>query len=88
MLLKTHVEKMSDCGLSMMLMKTRHLHESFHDIYENKGTWLHFSFRSFGSKLWSRAAQRGEPQAAYESEIEEAGLNSRPAKSGYQWKIQ
>ena len=78
---------MSDNSLSMMLMKTRDLHEAFHDLYENKGTWLHFSFRPFGSKLWSGAARRGEPYAAGESAIEEAGPNPRNAESGYQWKI-
>jgi hypothetical protein len=40
MLLKTHVEKMSLCGLSMMLMKINELQLPFHDVDENKGSYL------------------------------------------------
>jgi hypothetical protein len=36
-LLKTHVEKMSDFSLSMMLMKTNELRVALHDVYETKG---------------------------------------------------
>jgi hypothetical protein len=36
-LLKTHVEKMSAFGLTMMLMKTKELQVSYHDVHENKG---------------------------------------------------
>jgi hypothetical protein len=36
-LLKTNVEKMSVFRLSMMLMKTRELNRSLHDVDENKG---------------------------------------------------
>jgi hypothetical protein len=35
--MKTHVEKMSFFGLSIMLMKTNDLPHSFHYIDENKG---------------------------------------------------
>jgi hypothetical protein len=35
MLLKTHVEKMSDYGLSIMLQKTSKIHASLHYIHEN-----------------------------------------------------
>ena len=38
MLLKTHIEKMSDYRLSKMLLKTRYLQLALHDIHENKGT--------------------------------------------------
>ena len=38
-LLKTHVEKMSVFGLSMMLMKTNELYHSFQDVDENKGSY-------------------------------------------------
>jgi hypothetical protein len=38
MLLKTHVEKMSVYGLSMMLMKINELYVPFHDVDENKGS--------------------------------------------------
>ena len=36
MLLKTHGEKMSVFGLSMMLMKTNELYLSLHDVGEKK----------------------------------------------------
>jgi hypothetical protein len=36
-LLKTHGEKMSAFGLSIMLMKTNGLNHSLHDVDENKG---------------------------------------------------
>jgi len=36
-LLKTNVEKMSVFRLSMMLMKTRELNRSLHDVDEKKG---------------------------------------------------
>jgi hypothetical protein len=39
MLLKTHVEKMSGFGLSMILLKIKHLNRPFHDIYDNKGSY-------------------------------------------------
>src|ERR1017187_2487720 len=39
MLLQTHVEKMSECGLATMLMKTSQLHRSFHDVDDKKGTY-------------------------------------------------
>jgi hypothetical protein len=37
MLLKTHVEKMTDNCLSTMLMKTNELNRFFHDIHDKKG---------------------------------------------------
>ena len=37
MLLKTHIEKMSTFDPSTMLMKTKELQVSFHDVNENKG---------------------------------------------------
>jgi hypothetical protein len=37
MLLKTHVEKMSAFGPTMMLMKTKELQASYHDVDDNKG---------------------------------------------------
>jgi hypothetical protein len=37
MLLKTHIEKMSTLDLSMMLMKTKELQASHHDVDDNKG---------------------------------------------------
>jgi len=36
-LLKTHVEKMSVFGLSMMLMKTHELHHSSQDVVDKNG---------------------------------------------------
>jgi hypothetical protein len=36
-LLKTHIEKMSVFRLSTMLMKTRELNRSLHDVDEKKG---------------------------------------------------
>jgi hypothetical protein len=39
MLLKTHVEKMTDNCLSTMLMKTHKLNPSFHDINDKKGSY-------------------------------------------------
>jgi hypothetical protein len=36
MLLKTHIEKMSETGLSIICMKTRHIKGALHYIYENK----------------------------------------------------
>jgi hypothetical protein len=36
-LLRTNIEKMSVFRLSMMLMKTRELNRSLHDVDENKG---------------------------------------------------
>src|SRR5271157_4665516 len=35
--LKTNIEKMSTFRLSTMLMKTNELHQSLHDVDENKG---------------------------------------------------
>ena len=37
MLLKTHVEKMSETGHAIICMKTKHLEAARHYIYENKG---------------------------------------------------
>ena len=37
MLLKTHVEKMSETGLSTICMKTRDLKVALHYIYDRKG---------------------------------------------------
>jgi len=34
MLLKTHVEKMSETGLSIMCMKTMHIRDALHYNYE------------------------------------------------------
>jgi hypothetical protein len=39
MLLKTHVEKMSETGLSIICMKTRNIETALHYIYENKGSY-------------------------------------------------
>jgi hypothetical protein len=36
--MKTNVEKMSDFRLSTMLMKTRELEPSLHDVDEKKGS--------------------------------------------------
>jgi hypothetical protein len=38
MLLKTHGGKMSLFGLATILMKTKEIHVSCHDSYDNKGT--------------------------------------------------
>jgi len=35
-LLKTHIEKMPEIRLSMMLMKRNELHLALHDVVENK----------------------------------------------------
>ena len=37
MLLKTHVEKMSETSLSIICMKTMHLKVAFHYMYDKKG---------------------------------------------------
>ena len=37
MLLKTNGGKMSEIGLSIMLMKTKNIEAAFHYIYEKKG---------------------------------------------------
>jgi hypothetical protein len=39
MLLKTHVEKMTDNDLSIMLMKKHELSRYLHYIYDNKGSY-------------------------------------------------
>ena len=36
MLLKTHIEKMSETGLAIICMKTMHIEDACHYIYENK----------------------------------------------------
>jgi hypothetical protein len=37
-LLKTHVEKMSTFGLTMMSMKTNEIHDSYHYVADNTGS--------------------------------------------------
>ena len=39
MLLKTNSEKMSVCGLAMILLKTNKLLLACHDVDENKGSY-------------------------------------------------
>ena len=39
MLLKTHIEKMSDFGLAIMFMKTSELNGSSHYVDEKKGSY-------------------------------------------------
>jgi len=47
MLMKTHVEKMSETGFAIMFMKTQALILVCHDVYDNKGSykkaWFHFT---------------------------------------------
>jgi hypothetical protein len=38
-LLKTHIEKMPVSRLSTMLMETKELNQSLHDVDENKGSY-------------------------------------------------
>ena len=39
MLLKTHVEKMSETGLSIICMKTMHIEATLHYMYEKTGSY-------------------------------------------------
>ena len=39
MLLKTHVEKMSETGLSTMCMKTMHIEVDLHYVDDKKGAY-------------------------------------------------
>ena len=39
MLLKTHIEKMSETGLSIICMKTMNIEDALHYIDENKGSY-------------------------------------------------
>ena len=40
MLLKTHIETMSETRLSTIYMKTKHLEAPLHYMYENKGSYI------------------------------------------------
>jgi hypothetical protein len=57
-LLKTHIEKMSDFRLSMMLLKPNELKYSLHDVDEKKGGYPDSLPLLRGRGFWVEAALR------------------------------